>query len=51
MLWLGGTFSHNSGIFYNSAWLDGSLVYGQFNSSMRFNPFIGQYIIWFNKLC
>jgi len=41
MLWLGGTFSHSSGIIYNSAWLNGSFISGEFNSS-SFNPFIDQ---------
>ena len=39
MLWLGGTFSHPGGIFYNSAWLDGNFIKGKFELS-SFNPYV-----------
>jgi len=39
MLWLGGTFSHPGGKFYNSAWLDGNFMKGRFELS-SFNPYV-----------
>ena len=39
MLWLGGTFSHPGGKFYNSAWLDGNFIKGRFELS-SFNPYV-----------
>ena len=39
MLWVYGTFSHNNGVMYNSAWLSGSFQNGNFNYSL-FNPYI-----------
>jgi hypothetical protein len=39
MLWLGGTFSHPGGKFYNSAWLDGNFMKGTFELS-SFNPYV-----------
>lgn len=39
MLWLGGTFSHSGGKFYNSAWLDGNFMKGRFELS-SFNPYV-----------
>ena len=39
MLWLGGTFSHPGGNFYNSAWLDGNFIKGKFELS-SFNPYV-----------
>lgn len=38
-LWLGGTFSHSSGIFQNSVWLDGIFEKGTFYKS-SFNPYV-----------
>ena len=39
ILWLGGTFSHNSGIINNGVWLNGTFDKGSFNNS-SFNPYI-----------
>jgi hypothetical protein len=39
VLWLGGTFSHPGGKFYNSAWLDGNFMKGRFELS-SFNPYV-----------
>jgi hypothetical protein len=43
ILWKGGTFSHNDGIFENSVWLDGNFNRGRFYLS-SFNPY-ANYII------
>jgi transcriptional regulator with XRE-family HTH domain len=39
MLWIKGTFSHNSGTVFNSIWLDGAFERGNFNNS-SFNPYV-----------
>ncbi len=38
-LWIAGTFSHPSGEFNNSVWLNGGFETGKFNSS-SFNPYV-----------
>jgi hypothetical protein len=43
VLWKGGTFSHNDGLFENSVWLDGNFSRGKFYLS-SFNPY-ANYIV------
>ena len=42
MLWLGGTFNHQSGEIKNSLWLDGAFQKGKMISS-AFNPYVVRY--------
>ncbi len=41
MLWVDGTFSHDSGVIFNSLWLQGKFVKGNFRNS-SFNPWVNR---------
>jgi hypothetical protein len=41
MLWIDGTFSHDVGVIFNSLWLQGRFVKGNFRSS-SFNPWVNR---------
>ncbi|NBP55535.1 hypothetical protein EBU71_03155 [bacterium] len=40
-LWVDGTFSHDTGVFFNSVWLQGKFIGGNFRNS-TFNPWVNR---------